>query len=67
MSDTLAPSTISRSRPYYGWVIVGVLSLTETVSWGIIYYAFTEDVRWYIAGLAVLLVTFAAFPIRRDD
>jgi hypothetical protein len=34
---------------------------------GIIYYGITEDVRWYAAGLALLLATFAAFPIRRDD
>lgn len=39
----------------------------QMLAWfGIIYYAFTEDIRWYAAGLAVLLVTFAAFPIRRD-
>jgi hypothetical protein len=34
---------------------------------GIVYYGVTEDVRWYAAGLAILLATFAAFPIRRDD
>ncbi|HEU4720229.1 MAG TPA: hypothetical protein VFS59_02615 [Gemmatimonadaceae bacterium] len=34
---------------------------------GIVYYGVTEDWRWYAAGLALLLVTFAAFPIRRDD
>lgn len=34
---------------------------------GIVYYGLTEDVRWYAAGLALLLATFAAFPIRRDD
>lgn len=28
-------------RAYYGWVVVGTLALTETVSWGIIYYAFS--------------------------
>jgi hypothetical protein len=27
-------------RPYYGWVIVGVLALTETVSFGVLAYAF---------------------------
>ncbi|HQY30166.1 MAG TPA: MFS transporter [Thermomicrobiales bacterium] len=27
-------------RRYYGWTIVGTLSLTETVSWGVLYYAF---------------------------
>jgi len=34
---------------------------------GIVYYGVTEDVRWYAAGLVLLLATFAAFPIRRDD
>ncbi|HRA48658.1 MAG TPA: MFS transporter, partial [Thermomicrobiales bacterium] len=28
-------------RRYYGWTIVGTLSLTETVSWGVLYYAFS--------------------------
>ena len=40
----------------------------QMLAWfGIIYYAFTEDIRWYVGGLVVLLLTFAAFPIRRDD
>ena len=40
----------------------------QMLAWfGIIFYAFTEDARWYAAGLVVLLLTFAAFPIRRDD
>jgi MFS family permease len=26
--------------PHYGWTIVAVLAVTETVSWGILYYAF---------------------------
>ncbi len=28
-------------RIYYGWVIVATLALTETVSWGILYYTFS--------------------------
>ncbi|MCC6791265.1 MAG: MFS transporter [Thermomicrobiales bacterium] len=43
---------------YYGWVIVGTLALTETVSWGIIYYAFsvflvpmTRELGWSSATL----------------
>ena len=28
-------------RVYYGWVVVAALALTETVSWGILYYAFS--------------------------
>ena len=27
-------------RLYYGWVVVGTLATTETISWGILYYAF---------------------------
>ena len=40
----------------------------QMLAWfGIIYYGFTEDARWYVGGLVVLLVTFAAFPIRSGD
>ena len=40
----------------------------QMLAWfGIIYYGITEDARWYVGGLVVLLLTFAAFPIRRDD
>ncbi len=40
----------------------------QMLAWfGIIYYGFTEDARWYVGGLVVLLVTFAAFPIRPGD
>ena len=28
------------SRPYYGWIIVATLCVTETITWGIIYYGF---------------------------
>ena len=40
-------------RPYYGWVVAGTLAATETVSWGILYYAFSvflvpmqEELGW---------------------
>ncbi len=40
----------------------------QMLAWfGMIYYGFTEDARWYVGGLVVLLVTFAAFPIRPRD
>jgi hypothetical protein len=40
----------------------------QMLAWfGIVYYAFTEDARWYVGGLMVLLLTFIAFPIRTDD
>src|SRR5215471_599435 len=35
-SDTARTLT----RPYYGWVLVGVLGVTETISWGVLYYAY---------------------------
>ncbi|MFN2520347.1 MAG: MFS transporter [Candidatus Limnocylindria bacterium] len=28
-------------RPYYGWTLAVVLGITETVSWGVLYYAFS--------------------------
>ncbi len=30
---------------YYGWVVVAALSITETVSWGIVYYGFPVMLR----------------------
>jgi cyanate permease len=30
-----------KSSLYYGWVIVGTLAVTEMISWGILYYAFS--------------------------
>jgi MFS family permease len=45
-------------RAYYGWTIVGTLALTETVSWGVLYYAFAvflvpmrHDLGWSEATL----------------
>jgi hypothetical protein len=45
-------------RPYYGWV-VSTLAATETISWGIIYYAFAaflvpmqRELGWSTAALA---------------
>src|SRR3954465_5846909 len=29
------------SRIYYGWVVVATLAVTETASWGILYYVFS--------------------------
>ena len=40
----------------------------QMLAWfGIIYYGFTEDARWYLAGLMVLIVTFAVFPVRSAE
>ena len=39
----------------------------QMLAWyGIVYYAITEDARWFVAGVAMLLVTFVAFPVRRE-
>ena len=47
--------------------VIGWLFGQMLACFGIVYYGVTEDWRWYAAGLALLLVTFAVFPIRRDD
>ena len=40
----------------------------QMLAWfGIIYYGFTEDARWYLAGLVVLVVTFIVFPVRQSQ
>src|SRR5918911_4637071 len=59
-------------RVYYGWAIAWTLALTETVSWGVLYYAFgvflvpmQEELGWsrtaltgaYSAGLLVSALT----------
>ncbi|HEY1295693.1 MAG TPA: MFS transporter [Chloroflexota bacterium] len=67
-----------RGRVYYGWVLVATLGVTETISWGVLYYAFTvylspmgDDLGWsrgQITGafsLAVLLSGLAAIPVGR--
>ena len=39
----------------------------QMLAWfGIVYYGFTEDVRWFVGGVVVMLVTFVAFPVRRE-
>lgn len=69
---THAPSS------YYGWRIVAALAVTETVSWGVLYYAFAvflvpmqEELgfsRTVLTGaysLAILLTGLAGVPIGR--
>jgi hypothetical protein len=44
----------------HGWL------LGQMLAWfGILYYGLTDDLRWYIAGLTILALSFLAFPIRR--
>jgi MFS family permease len=63
-------------RLYYGWILVITLGVTETISWGVLYYAFTvylapmgDELGWSrgeITGafsLAVLLSGLAAVPV----
>ena len=64
------------SKVYYGWVLVFTLALTETTSWGILYYAFTvfltpmqAELGWSRAdltgafSLALLLSGLAGIPV----
>lgn len=30
------------TRLYYGWVMLLTVSFTEMISWGVLYYAFTD-------------------------
>jgi MFS family permease len=67
-----------RAIVHYGWIIVGALSVTETVSWGIIYYGFPVFLQPMeralnastvaVAGafsLALAVTAFAAVPVGR--
>jgi MFS family permease len=71
-------STGTPRRIYYGWVVVGTLAATETVSWGILYYAFAtflvpmqHELGWSTAALtgayslALLVSGLAALPVGR--
>ena len=68
----------ARSRLYYGWVLVGVLAVTETVSYGVLQYAFPvflapmqAELGWSRTAmtgafsLASLVSGFAAIPAGR--
>jgi hypothetical protein len=44
----------------HGWLF------GQMLAWfGILYYGLTEDLRWYVAGLIILGLSFLAFPVRR--
>ncbi len=46
----------------HGWLF------GQMLAWfGIVYFGLTEDLHWYVAGLVILLLSFAAFPIRRPE
>ena len=61
---------------YYGWIITAVLAITETISWGIVYYAFSvfitpmqAEFGWSIGemtgaySLALLIMGAMALPV----
>jgi MFS family permease len=63
---------------YYGWILVATLGVTETISWGILYYAFSvylapigADLNWSrgdMSGafsLGLLVAGLAAIPVGR--
>ncbi len=65
-------------RVYYGWVLVLTLGITETISWGVLYYAFTvylapmeREMGWSRGdmtgafSLASLVSGMAAIPVGR--
>ncbi|MFZ4815802.1 MAG: MFS transporter [Phototrophicaceae bacterium] len=64
------------TKPYYGWYLSVTLAVTETISWGIIYYAFSvfltpmeQDLGWsrstLTAGFSLmwLVAGIMAFPV----
>jgi MFS family permease len=67
-----------RADPRYGWTIVAVLAVTETISWGVLYYTFAvfqvpmqRELGWSkteLTGaysLALAASALAAFPVGR--
>ncbi|HRF96389.1 MAG TPA: MFS transporter, partial [Aggregatilineales bacterium] len=69
-------SEAPRTKRYYGWTIITTLAITETISWGIIYYAFSvflkpmeAETGWSRAELTgaysvgLLVMGFMAFPV----
>ena len=63
---------------YYGWVLVVTLGVTETISWGVLYYAFAvylapmeAELRWSRGDMTgafsfgLLLAGLAAIPVGR--
>lgn len=56
--------TRARVRPFYGWLMVGGLGLTELVSWGVLVYAFSvlvvpmrDELNWSTAELNAAYAT----------
>ncbi|MPZ87501.1 MAG: MFS transporter [Nitriliruptorales bacterium] len=77
-ADCVSPFSLPTNRPYYGWLMVGGLSLTELVSWGVLVYAFSvfvvpmrAELGWSTAELntayatGVLVSGVLAVPVGR--
>jgi MFS family permease len=73
---TVSPVQIASDRRiFYGWIVVFTLAITETVSWGVLYYSFSavlalmrEDLGWSTATISGayslgLLVSGLAAPL----
>lgn len=67
---------MNKIKPYYGWYLAITLAVTETISWGIIYYSFSvfltpmeHDLGWSRAeltggfSLMWLVAGMMAFPV----
>jgi MFS family permease len=78
MSPHDTPAGLRRGGVFYGWRIVGALAITETVSYGVLYYSFgvflvpmQDDLGFSRAtltgafSLALLLCGLAAVPVGR--
>jgi hypothetical protein len=53
-------SSIGIPDSLHGWLF------GQMLAWfGILYYGLTSDLRWYVAGLVILALSFVAFPIRK--
>jgi len=56
--------THERVRPFYGWLMVSGLGITELVSWGVLIYAFSvlvvpmrDELGWSMAELNAAYAT----------
>ncbi len=76
--EPTAPAIRGTARRFHGWRIVAVLAVTETISWGILYYAYavfqvpmgvelgaSPAVLAGAFSLAVLMTGLAAVPVGR--
>lgn len=78
MTEADTPGPAPRRGFYYGWTLVLTLSVTETISWGVLYYSFSvfllpmeRDLGWsrsQLTGafsLALLIAGIAGIPMGR--